>query len=136
MRAALLSEDFPGTCAEHFSFRAFSYWMGRVIPCVVVRWSWWRFRPLGLLSAHDGCVGATVKEGQVVTVQFAFRCNLNPGVYFLNCGVTGDDGVQPRRHATPVRNLWMCGSGAHPGGGVMGSPGELAAKQLLREGGL
>jgi phytoene dehydrogenase-like protein len=35
------------------------------------------------------------------------------------------------RYRTPVRNLWMCGSGAHPGGGIMGSPGELAAKTFL-----
>ena len=35
------------------------------------------------------------------------------------------------RYRTPVRNLWMCGSGSHPGGGVMGAPGELAAKTYL-----
>jgi phytoene dehydrogenase-like protein len=35
------------------------------------------------------------------------------------------------RYRTPVRNLWLCGSGAHPGGGIMGSPGELCAKTLL-----
>lgn len=35
------------------------------------------------------------------------------------------------RYKTPVQNLWMCGSATHPGGGVMGSPGELAAKTLL-----
>jgi phytoene dehydrogenase-like protein len=35
------------------------------------------------------------------------------------------------RYTTPIKNLWMCGSGAHPGGGIMGSPGELAAKTLL-----
>lgn len=35
------------------------------------------------------------------------------------------------RYRTPIRNLWMCGSGAHPGGGVMGAPGELAAKTFL-----
>ena len=35
------------------------------------------------------------------------------------------------RYRTPVKNLWMCGSGAHPGGGVMGAPGELAAKTFL-----
>lgn len=34
-------------------------------------------------------------------------------------------------YRTPVRNLLMCGSGTHPGGGVMGAPGELAAKSLL-----
>jgi phytoene dehydrogenase-like protein len=37
------------------------------------------------------------------------------------------------RYKTPVRNLWMCGSGTHPGGGIMGSPGELAAKTMLKE---
>jgi len=36
------------------------------------------------------------------------------------------------RYRTPVRNLWMCAAGTHPGGGVMGAPGELAAKALLR----
>lgn len=35
------------------------------------------------------------------------------------------------RYQTPIRNLWMCGSGTHPGGGVMGASGELAAKTLL-----
>ncbi len=35
------------------------------------------------------------------------------------------------RYRTPVDGLWLCGSGAHPGGGVMGSPGELCAKTML-----
>jgi phytoene dehydrogenase-like protein len=38
------------------------------------------------------------------------------------------------RYATPLRGLWLCGSGAHPGGGVMGAPGALAAKEILRRG--
>jgi phytoene dehydrogenase-like protein len=37
------------------------------------------------------------------------------------------------RYRTPIRNLWMCGSGMHPGGGIMGAPGELCAKAMLRE---
>jgi phytoene dehydrogenase-like protein len=36
------------------------------------------------------------------------------------------------RYRTPIRRLWLGASGAHPGGGVMGAPGELAAKTLLR----
>ncbi|MBT8493839.1 MAG: NAD(P)/FAD-dependent oxidoreductase [Deltaproteobacteria bacterium] len=35
------------------------------------------------------------------------------------------------RYRTPVKGFWMCGSGTHPGGGIMGSPGELAAKTML-----
>ena len=38
------------------------------------------------------------------------------------------------RYATPVKNLWLCGSGAHPGGGVMAAPGALAAKEMLKRG--
>ncbi len=32
---------------------------------------------------------------------------------------------------TPIRNYWICGSGAHPGGGIMAMPGRLAAKEIL-----
>ncbi len=35
------------------------------------------------------------------------------------------------RYATPVPGLWMCGSGTHPGGGIMGASGALAAKTML-----
>jgi phytoene dehydrogenase-like protein len=37
------------------------------------------------------------------------------------------------RYATPVRNYYQCGSGTHPGGGITGAPGRLAALQVLRE---
>jgi phytoene dehydrogenase-like protein len=36
------------------------------------------------------------------------------------------------RYRTPVRNLWLCASGVHPGGGIMGAPGKLAAVEMLR----
>jgi phytoene dehydrogenase-like protein len=35
------------------------------------------------------------------------------------------------QYATPVRNLWMCGSATHPGGGIMGAPGRNAALKIL-----
>ncbi len=38
------------------------------------------------------------------------------------------------KYRTPVSGLWGCASGTHPGGGVMGAPGELAARLLLRSG--
>jgi phytoene dehydrogenase-like protein len=36
------------------------------------------------------------------------------------------------RYRTPVRGLWMCGSATHPGGGIMGAPGRIAASEVLR----
>jgi len=36
------------------------------------------------------------------------------------------------RYRTPIRGLWLCGSGTHPGGGVMGAPGFNAAREILK----
>lgn len=38
------------------------------------------------------------------------------------------------RYKTPIKDLWMCGSGTHPGGGIMGAPGQLSAKTILKAG--
>jgi phytoene dehydrogenase-like protein len=35
------------------------------------------------------------------------------------------------RYKTPIKDLWMCASGTHPGGGIMGAPGALCAKTML-----
>ncbi|MGA2215393.1 MAG: NAD(P)/FAD-dependent oxidoreductase [Bryobacteraceae bacterium] len=37
------------------------------------------------------------------------------------------------RYQTPIRGLYLCGSGTHPGGGVMGAPGYNAAHQILKD---
>ena len=37
------------------------------------------------------------------------------------------------RYRTPVRGLYLCGSGAHPGGGVMGAPGHNCAREMQRD---
>ncbi|HVZ61037.1 MAG TPA: NAD(P)/FAD-dependent oxidoreductase, partial [Terriglobales bacterium] len=37
------------------------------------------------------------------------------------------------QYRTPLKNLYLCGSAAHPGGGIMGSPGRLAASQILKD---
>ena len=36
-------------------------------------------------------------------------------------------------YRTPVRGLYMCGSGTHPGGGVMGTPGLNAVREILKD---
>ena len=37
------------------------------------------------------------------------------------------------QYKTPIRNLYMCGSATHPGGGIMGAPGRNAALRILKE---
>jgi phytoene dehydrogenase-like protein len=40
--------------------------------------------------------------------------------------VAGSQGAR-----SPIQGLYLCGSGAHPGGGVTGAPGYNAARQVL-----
>ena len=37
------------------------------------------------------------------------------------------------QYRTPVENLYLCGSGAHPGGGVSGAPGHNAARRVIAD---
>ena len=37
------------------------------------------------------------------------------------------------RYRTPVEGLYLCGSGAHPGGGITGAPGYNAAREILKD---
>ncbi|MGH9794160.1 MAG: phytoene desaturase family protein [Candidatus Acidiferrales bacterium] len=37
------------------------------------------------------------------------------------------------RYRTPIQNLYMCGSATHPGGGIMGAPGRLAALEMMKD---
>ena len=38
------------------------------------------------------------------------------------------------KYSTPIRGYWQCGSGTHPGGGIMGASGRLAAMRILKAG--
>ncbi len=38
------------------------------------------------------------------------------------------------QYATPIDQLYMCGSATHPGGGIMGAPGKNAAEKILKDG--
>jgi phytoene dehydrogenase-like protein len=37
------------------------------------------------------------------------------------------------QYRTPLKALYLCGSGAHPGGGIMGAPGANAAREILKD---
>jgi phytoene dehydrogenase-like protein len=37
------------------------------------------------------------------------------------------------RYRTPIRRLYLCGAGTHPGGGVTGAPGLNASREIIRD---
>ncbi|MFQ5708016.1 MAG: phytoene desaturase family protein [bacterium] len=37
------------------------------------------------------------------------------------------------QYRTPIKNYYQCGSSTHPGGGIMGAPGRLAALEILKD---
>jgi phytoene dehydrogenase-like protein len=37
------------------------------------------------------------------------------------------------RHRLGMRGLYLCGAGAHPGGGITGGPGRNAAREIVRD---
>jgi phytoene dehydrogenase-like protein len=67
------------------------------------------------LEAEFGLTEGNIFHGELSVEQLLF---LRPVAGYAN-------------YRTPVRGLMICGSGTHPGGGIMGAPGELAAKSLL-----
>jgi phytoene dehydrogenase-like protein len=40
---------------------------------------------------------------------------------------------QAARYRTPIAGLYLCGAGAHPGGGVSGAPGHNCARRVLKD---
>jgi phytoene dehydrogenase-like protein len=36
------------------------------------------------------------------------------------------------KYRTPIRGYWQCGAGTHPGGGIMGASGRLAALEIVQ----
>jgi phytoene dehydrogenase-like protein len=69
------------------------------------------------LEERFGLLGGNIMQGELTPDQlFSFR----PIPFF------GD-------YRTPIRDLYLCGGGTHPGGGVMAVPGRNAATQVLRD---
>jgi phytoene dehydrogenase-like protein len=69
------------------------------------------------LEARFGLTGGHIFHGE-----------LSPGQLFFGRPLVGWS-----RYATPIEGLYLCGSGTHPGGGVMGASGHNAAAAVLRQ---
>ncbi|MGH2691318.1 MAG: phytoene desaturase family protein [Actinomycetota bacterium] len=69
------------------------------------------------LERRFGLLGGNIFQGEMALDQLY---NLRPA-------------PQAGAYRTPLRGLYLCGSGAHPGGGVMGAPGHNAARIIARD---
>jgi phytoene dehydrogenase-like protein len=70
-----------------------------------------------------------IEETTGLTEGNIFQGELSLEQLFFNRPVPGY-----ARYQTPVGDLWMCGSATHPGGGIMGANGRIAALQVLKSG--
>ena len=69
------------------------------------------------LEREFGLVGGDIFHGKLTLNQlFSARPILGYGNYRM-----------------PLIGLYLCGSGAHPGGGVTGAPGHNAAREIVRD---
>ena len=69
------------------------------------------------IEERFGLIGGNIMQGELTPDQlFSFRPIPGHGDY-----------------RTPLAGMYLCGSGTHPGGGVMGVPGRNAASVILRD---
>jgi len=96
-------------------------------------------RVVGLIEEYAPGFGSLVVERQVLTpLDLERRFGITGGnIFHGEMSLDQMFSLRPAagwaRYRTPVRGLYLCGSGAHPGGGVMGAPGHNAAREILRD---
>jgi phytoene dehydrogenase-like protein len=72
--------------------------------------------PLDIQEEY-GLTGGNIFHGELSLYQLFF---LRPSSKWAN-------------YRTPIRNYYQCGSGTHPGGGIAGTSGRLAALEILKD---
>jgi phytoene dehydrogenase-like protein len=93
---------------------------------------------LQTLGGYSPDIQSLVTDAQVLTpLDFEREYGLTRGdIYHGQMGLDQLLMMRPvagyGRYQTPVRNLFLCGAGAHPGGGVTGAPGYNAAREILK----
>lgn len=84
-------------------------------------------------------IGARIDQRHVITpLDWARNVGLTEGsIYHGEMGLEQMFVMRPvpgwGTYRTPIDGLWLCGAGSHPGGGVTGLPGWLAAQAILNQ---
>jgi Phytoene dehydrogenase and related proteins len=95
-----------------------------------------------VLDSYFEDLGGRVEKVLVLTPKDYENLFKTPGGHIFHLNMTLDrlwiNRPLPElsKYRTPIKNLYLCGSSTHPGGGVTGLPGYLASKTLLEDIGL
>jgi phytoene dehydrogenase-like protein len=126
---------------------------GRHVMSVLVQWAPFRLRDGEWEKERDGLGDLVLKtletfapglSGLVSARQVLTPADLEAGfglsgghVLHLEPGLDQFFAWRPllgyARYRMPVEGLYLCGSGAHPGGGITGAPGANAAREILSD---
>lgn len=94
---------------------------------------------VGALEKHAPGAASSIRQRRVLTprdIEQTFNVwgghihHGDPGLDQLVIRPT----LQCSRYATPIKGLYLCGGGSHPGGGLTGAPGMLAAEMIQHAG--
>jgi phytoene dehydrogenase-like protein len=92
---------------------------------------------IGMLDGHAPGLRESVRAAELLTpadIEREFRIS---GGHWHHAELALDQFLMVRpvpgaaQYTTPLEGLFLCGAGAHPGGGVMGIAGRNAARQVL-----
>jgi phytoene dehydrogenase-like protein len=95
-------------------------------------------RVMSLIEEYAPNIGRLVEHRQVLTpLDLERRFGITGGnIFHGEMSLDQMFAMRPvagwARYRTPIQGLYLCGSGAHPGGGVMGAPGYNCAREMLR----
>lgn len=96
-------------------------------------------RVIDIIAEYAPNIKSVIEHRQVLTpLDLERRFGLTGGnIFHGEMGVDQMFFFRPlagwARYRTPVKHLFICGSGGHPGGGVMGAPGHNAAREMLKD---
>ncbi|KAF4691110.1 Pyridine nucleotide-disulfide oxidoreductase domain-containing protein 2 [Perkinsus olseni] len=89
-------------------------------------------RVFDVIHEHDPDFANSVLHKDVITpLTLEHEFGLHKGNIFHGALQLHQLGYTRPQARTPLDGLYLCGAGAHPGGGVMGTPGKNAAQVIL-----
>jgi len=96
-------------------------------------------RVINTLTAYAPNFSSLVEGVQVITPEDLETCYGFAGGHIFHGELALDQLFTMRpvldwaRYKTPIRGLFLCGSGTHPGNGLTGASGANAAREIIRE---